>query len=261
MLDSVEPGGPVRPRPSWLVTEPDDYEEHDLGRLKAGKEAEVFLVERVASDGRSCVLAHKRYRPRQVGRGQLEALGFERSSGFVNDHRYRQSRRFPNTRDQRAAERMTSYGRELLARQWPDHEFTVLTRLWSGGVSVPFPVARTTDGVLMQYVGDGDQSAPRLASARLGPGDAAAAAAQLVAELHRMVGAGFVHGDLSAYNLLWWEERVWVIDLPQAVETSHPDAFQLLFRDVQNVAMWLQRRGVPFDVDEVYADVLNTCFR
>ena len=51
---------------SWLIAEPEAYDEYDLGPLKTGKEAEVFLVERVARDGRSCLLAHKRYRPRDV---------------------------------------------------------------------------------------------------------------------------------------------------------------------------------------------------
>ena len=48
----------------WLIADPEPYDEYDLGSLKTGKEADVFLVERVASDGRSCLLAHKRYRPR-----------------------------------------------------------------------------------------------------------------------------------------------------------------------------------------------------
>ena len=49
--------------PAWLIAEPAEYDEYDLGPLKTGKEAAVFLVERVTPDGRSCLLAHKRYRP------------------------------------------------------------------------------------------------------------------------------------------------------------------------------------------------------
>src|SRR5437870_2484263 len=62
---------------AWLIADPEPYEEYDLGSLKTGKEAEVFLVERVAPDGRSCLLAHKRYRPRSVThKGALQELGF-----------------------------------------------------------------------------------------------------------------------------------------------------------------------------------------
>ena len=259
MPDDFEPGRTGRPLPAWLITDPDDYEDSDLGRLKAGKEAEVFLVERLARDGRGCILAHKRYRPRQARKGQLEALGFERSSHFVNDHAYRQTRRLPNTRDQRAVARMTTYGRRLLARQWPDYEFSSLERLWSAGVNVPFPVERSADGLLMEYVGDRDRAAPRLAQARIAGEEAAEAARQLLADLHRMVAAGFVHGDLSAYNLLWWEGRTWIIDLPQCVEiASHPDALQLLYRDIETVAGWFRSRRVDFDPGEVYAELLGS---
>lgn len=260
MPEGFEPGSAGRPLPTWLITDPDDYEDSDLGRLKAGKEAEVFLVERLAQDGRRCILAHKRYRPRVARKGQLEELGFERSSHFVNDHVYRHGRRFPNTRDQRAADQMTTYGRRLLARQWPDYEFTSLERLWSAGVNVPFPVQRTADGLLMEYVGGHDRAAPRLAQSRIAEEDAAEAARQLVADLHRMVAAGFVHGDLSAYNLLWWEGRTWIIDLPQCVEiASNADALQILFRDVETVAGWFRSRRVDFDPGEVYAELLGSC--
>ena len=88
---------------AWLIADPEPYDEYDLGPFKTGKEAEVFLVERVARDGRSCLLAHKRYRPRQVThKGELEALGFQRASKFVNDRAYRDGRSLGNSRDRRA---------------------------------------------------------------------------------------------------------------------------------------------------------------
>jgi RIO kinase 1 len=69
--------------------------------------------------------------------------------------------------------------------------------------------------------------------------------------------AGLVHSDLSAYNLLWWEGRLVVIDLPQAVEfTTNADAFDLLHRDVANVGDWFTRRGIAVDVEAVYAELL-----
>jgi RIO kinase 1 len=67
-------------RVPWLIAEPEAYDEYDLGPLKTGKEAEVFLIERVATDGRSCLLAHKRYRPRDVRhKGELQELGLQRA--------------------------------------------------------------------------------------------------------------------------------------------------------------------------------------
>ena len=69
---------------------------------------------------------------------------------------------------------------------------------------------------------------------------------------------GLVHADLSAYNLLWWDERLVMIDLPQAVEfTTNPDAFELLRRDVEKVAEWFGRRGRPLDVEAVYSELVG----
>ena len=80
---------------------------------------------------------------------------------------------------------------------------------------------------------------------------------QLVANLRALTAGGLVHADLSAYNLLWWEGRLVVIDLPQAVEfTTNTDAFDLLHRDVANVGDWFGRRGVTVDVEAFYAELV-----
>ena len=97
--------------PDWLITEPDAFEDYDLGPLKGGKEAEIFVIERVCGE-RFCLLAHKRYRPRMVStKGELQALDFQRPAAFVNDHAYRAGRRIPDSRARRAVERKTRFGR------------------------------------------------------------------------------------------------------------------------------------------------------
>jgi len=248
----------VRPHPDWLITDDVDYAEVDLGSLKTGKEAEVFVIQRTYLD-RSCLLAHKRYRPRSVRhKGELGALGFQRANTFMNDLVYRDGRKFARSRDQRAVDRMTKYGKELLTTRWTGHELDVMERAWEAGVSVPYPVGPRDDGMLMQYLGDPDGAAPRLVQARLTPGEIRAAYAQLVDNLRRLVGTGFVHGDLSAYNLLWWRDQLWLIDFPQAVDvTVNLRAFEFLHRDVTNVCSWFGRRGVVADADSLYSELVT----
>ena len=136
-------------------------------------------------------------------------------------------------------------------------ELSNLQRAWDAGAAVPYPVEGTEDGVVMEYIGDREAAAPRLAQARLAPGDAASAWGQLHASLAALTSAGLVHGDLSAYNLLWWRERLVLIDLPQAVEfVTNPHATDLLHRDVENVAAWFDRNGVPVDVEATFAELL-----
>src|SRR5690606_20587707 len=110
---STERGATLSTTPEWLVVEPDD--ETDLGVLRSGKEAQINVIERTGADGRTCLLARKRYLPRNVThKGQLEAMGVQRSSSFVHDVQYREGRQFRKTRDRRAVEQMTTYGKRLL---------------------------------------------------------------------------------------------------------------------------------------------------
>jgi RIO kinase 1 len=249
----------MRATPAWLITDDVDYDEQQLGNLKSGKEAEIFIIER-SFGGRSCLLAHKRYRPRTVsGKGELEALGFQRANRFMNDLQYRDGRKFAKSRDQRAADRMTKYGKKLLTGRWTGHELDMMQQAWAAGVNVPYPVGSRGDGMLMQFIGDAERAAPRLAEARLTQEEVRDAQVQLVENLRILVGAGFVHADLSAFNLLWWGDRLWLIDFPQAVDvTINPHALEYLYRDLTNVGNWFARRGEPLPVEELYAELIAT---
>lgn len=245
---------PPRQAPSWLRNEPSV--DVDVGTLKTGKEAEVFLVERRYAAGSTVMLAHKRYRPRRPAKGELRELGFQRATAFRNASVYHAGWHF-SSRDRRAVETHTAHGRDVIEHMWPVQEHAMLERAWDAGVSVPYPVERTEDGVLMEFIGDAGAAAPRLAQARLTDADLADAWAQLHASLRSLTAAGLVHADLSPYNLLWWGERLVVIDVPQAVEfATNPDAPDLLHRDLENVAAWFSRRGAPVDVEKTFVELL-----
>jgi RIO kinase 1 len=248
---------PHRRLPDWLPT--GVVEDETIGLLKTGKEAEVFVVERRSlDDGRRCLLVHKRYRPTTVTiKGTIEAAGFAKARSFVNDSIYHEGRRFRRSRDQRAVERMTARGKRLLDDRWIGHEHDMLTKLWDAGVAVPFPVELTTDGMLMELIGDDTEAAPRLATARLAGAELADAYEQLVTNLKIMTDAGLVHSDLSPYNALWWQGRLVIIDVPQATDLFlNPNGFTLLHRDVVRMCEWFSRKGLDCDPDELFAEVL-----
>ena len=246
---------PPRSAPAWPHGEP--YEDHPRGNLKSGKEAEIFLVERRYASGPR-LLAHKRYRPRYPVKGQLREEGFSNSTTYRGDAIYKAGW-FVATRDRRAlqAGNKSSYGHELAGRLWPMQEWTMLRRAWQAGASVPYPVEQTDHGLLMEFIGDDSHAAPKLAQARLSAELLADAWDQLLDNLRALTDAGLVHADLSVYNLLWWEGRLVVIDLPQAVEfTTNADAYDLLHRDLANVGDWFTRHGIPVDIEAVYAELL-----
>jgi len=242
-----------RSAPAWLVEEP--YEDRPAGVLKSGKEAEVFLVERHYADSIR-LLAHKRFRPRHPGKGELRELGFSKGTIYRADKIYRSGWNL-NARDRRAVDARSSYGDEIIGRGWPTNEFSMLTRAWQAGASVPYPVELTDDGVLMEYIGDAASAAPRLAVAGLDGEALQAARDQLLLSLRRLVAAQVVHADLSVYNLLWWDGQLVLIDFPQAIDaTTNPAGPELLHRDLENVATWFERRGAPIDVEAVFAELV-----
>ena len=102
-----------RPYPDWLVTQLAAVDT-ELGILKTGKEADVFVLRRgVPGTGRSCLLAAKRYR-------DAEHKMFHRDSAYLEGRRARESR------DTRAMAQRTAAGRQMIARQWANAEFAAL---------------------------------------------------------------------------------------------------------------------------------------
>jgi RIO kinase 1 len=234
-----------RPYPDWLVTElaAVDYE---LGVLKTGKEADVWLLERGVPDtDRSCLLAAKRYRA-------SEHRLFHRDAGYLEGRRVRESR------VNRATAGRTGFGKEVIAGQWATAEFDTLGRLWRVGVPVPYPVQILGTEVLMEFIGDADgTAAPRLAQMRAETADLPDLWEQLVAALCTMARAGLAHGDLSAYNLLVHDGRLVVIDLPQVVDVvANPQGRRFLARDANNVAAWFVARGVAHADGEELTEML-----
>ncbi len=110
----------------------------------------------------------------------------------------------------------------------------------------------------LEYVGSWEMAAPQLSASRLTRSQLIDAFEQLVAGLRTITAAGFAHGDLSSYNLLWWEDRLWFIDFPQSIDVAaNLQGIEFLHRDVLNVCEWFQRRGLAVDAEEVFADLLT----
>ena len=84
---------------------------------------------------------------------------------------------------------------------------------------------------------------------------------QLVDDLGALTRTGTVHADLSPYNLLWWRDRLWMIDFPQAVDLlQNPHGFDLLHHDVITMTTWFTRKGVPCDGEALFAELLAEAF-
>ena len=239
---SVTPSerGP-QPWPDWVVTSRDAMDT-ELGILKTGKEADVFLLERAVPGQPGVLLAAKRYR-------SSEHRDFHRS-GIYREGRSVEKR----SRDQRAVERGSRYGRSVAAVAWSYAEFAALSRLYALGLPVPYPVQVSGTEMLMEFLG----AAPRLAAVRATGTELADLYAQVAAIVLGLAREGVAHGDLSPYNLLVHRGRVVAIDLPQLVDVvANPNGMALLERDCRNVCDWFTRRGHPCDAGELFAHALG----
>lgn len=246
--NSVEPlcRGP-EPRPGWVVTSQAAIDT-DLGILKTGKEADVFLLERAEPDGPSVVMAAKRYR------------GEERRS-FHRSAAYTEGRRTRNSRDTRAMAKKTAHGRSVAAGQWAWAEWESLKRLWSLGLPVPYPVQLDGTELLMEWITHEDESAPRLAQTRPGRDLLECYFDQVRDVLAELARHGIVHGDLSPYNILAAGERLVIIDLPQVVDlVGNPAGPDFLLRDCTNVCTWFRARGLEVDDHDLFGELLAHAF-
>ena len=217
--------------------------------MKTGKEADVSLLDRrLPEHDERCWLAVKRYR-------SAEHRMFHRDAGYL------EGRRVKASRENRAMATRTAFGRELIARSGRSAEFAVLSRLWSAGAAVPYPVQLIGTELMMEFIGDADGvAAPRLAQLRPDRAEGRALYGQLVDVLRQLADAGYAHGDLSPYNVLVHDGRLVMIDLPQAVDlVGNPQGFDYLRRDCENICAWFAQRGVhEADAYDLYRELLRS---
>ena len=210
--------------------------------VKGGKEANVYqcLAHPSVKGLDHPFIAAKVYRPRSL-------------RNLRKDHLYREGRqeldatgRVVNEDGMLHAMAMKSnYGKELLHSSWIGHEVNAMEVLYAAGADVPRMLTSGSNAILMDYIGDADQPAPTLNTVSLGLKEARRLFERVVHNLELMLANNRIHGDLSAYNILYWGGEITLIDFPQAV---HPDqnrsSFAIFERDVRRVCEYFALQGV-----------------
>ena len=193
--------------------------------LMSGKEASVYVV---ATASAYCVA--KVYK-------DAEHRSFRQRAAYTEGRQVR------NTRQRRAMEKGTKFGKELNEAAWHTAEVDHLAKLGAAGVRVPRVIAYSDGVLLMDIVLDAEgQPAPRLCDCTFTPELAWATHGFVLRQVVRMLCAGVVHGDLSEYNVLMAWDGPMVIDLPQAVDAANNrSARAILLRDIDSITAFLAR--------------------
>lgn len=194
-------------------------------QLMSGKEADVYVVH---------------------SKGEIRCAKVYKEAGkrsFSQQAQYQEGRKVRNSRQSRAMEKNSRYGRKEQEGAWQNAEVDALHRLAAAGVRVPQVFSCVGGVLLMELVVDahGDV-APRLNDLKLTGAQAREYHRAMIQQIVLMLCAGIVHGDLSEYNVLAGSDGLVIIDLPQAIDAEgNNNASRMLERDVENMTAYFGR--------------------
>jgi RIO kinase 1 len=239
----------------WLLDSLGGFYEHQwisdvLRRVKGGKEASVYLC-RAGAQIPTELIAAKVYRPRML-------------RNLKNDHAYREGRDNLDEEgkivlddgQQHAMAKRTAYGQTLLHQSWIAYEFTSMQALHAAGADVPRPYEMAHNAILMDYIGDLDGCAPTLSEVTLARAEARDLFDRVLFNLDVLLSKERIHGDLSAYNILYWEGALTLIDFPQVVSPRiNRNAYAIFQRDVTRVCEYFNKQGLKLNPRSLAADL------
>jgi RIO kinase 1 len=236
---------PSRHEEGWLLSALYSFYDEGLitdvlALIKGGKEASVYLCEPHPAVGLG-LLAAKVYRPRMF-------------RNLRNDAMYRQGREVLTADGKpagkqagdyaRAIRNKTAFGMQAAHTSWLMYEFTAMDRLYKAGAVVPRPISSSNNAILMGYHGDEQMAAPTLNTVNLERDEAELLFGEVVQNIELMLQHDLIHGDLSAYNILYWEGEITIIDFPQVVNLhSNPKARFILQRDIARTCEYFSGQG------------------
>ena len=243
---------PSRYEEGWLLSSLRSFYDRGLindvlAVVKGGKEASVYRCQADPATG-ATVLAAKVYRPRQfrsLSNDSMYRQGRAILNAFGQDHDFARDARVA-----RAVGKKTAFGMQVRHTSWLMYEFTAMEQLYQAGGAVPKPVAAAENAILMSFHGSGSVAAPTLNQVRLEPDEAALLFQEVLRNIKLMLEQDLIHGDLSAYNILYLEGRITVIDFPQVINLhANENAYYILQRDIERTCEYFARQGVECDAE------------
>lgn len=191
-----------------------------ISPLKVGKESNVFIAKR----GTEKIIV-KIYR--------LQNCDFNRMYDYIRkDTRY---------------EYLKKHKREIIFA-WTQREYKNLLKADKAGVMVPKPLAWKFNILVEEMIGDEE---PALPLKDMHPENPKEFLELIIIEMKKMYRVGLIHGDLSAFNILNYNEKPVLIDFSQSTLVKTPNSEELLERDVKNIVQFFRKLGVKSEIEDI----------
>ncbi len=195
--------------------------------LKVGKESNVFIA---VKEGRKLIV--KIY--------HLQDCNFNKMFSYI-----RKDTRYLHLQKRR---------REIIFA-WTQREFRNLKFAEEARVNVPRAIAFKDNILVEEFIGD-EEAAPALKDVY--PKNPGKFFEEVVSDMKKLYQEGLIHGDLSSFNILNYQEKPYFIDFSQATLVKTPNSEELLERDVRNICGFFRKLGVKAEEKEVLREVKSS---
>lgn len=112
----------------------------------------------------------------------------------------------------------------------------MIKELYEYSTNIPKAFAFTNSAILLEYLGTEQFPAPKLNEVNLNRDEVIFCFNEVIQNIELFIEFGFVHGDLSAYNILWWNKQPYIIDFPQTLDIkSNKFAYDRFNKDLKNI--------------------------
>jgi RIO kinase 1 len=208
--------------------ESDGYFEELASPISIGKEANIFSA--VNKDGDYVIV--KIYR--------INNTDFKKMYSYISA-----DSRFAGLNNQR---------RKVIFA-WAQREYRNLMIAREAGANVPTPYAVKDNVLVMELIGDKENAAPRLKdkSAK----NSKLFYSNILKNIKFLYKAGIVHGDLSEFNILNFNEKPFIIDLSHGTKIDSALSEELLERDLNNLVRYFGKYKIKLDMNKMIGDIKN----
>lgn len=197
-----------------------EYFDELISPLLVGKESNIFI----ASSGKDKVIV-KIYR--------MQNADFNRMFDYIKkDPRY---------------DYLQKHRRQIIIA-WTQREYKNLLRAQEAKIRAPRPITFMNHILVEELIG-GNNPAPMLKDAK--PKDPKKFFALVIEQIEKLYNQELIHGDLSPFNILNYQEKPYFIDFSQATLVKTPNSEELLQRDIKNIVQFFSKLGVKANETEI----------